>query len=163
MTVNVRKRFSEWAALVGCPEHDLMTYCINESGGDWGVRKWMPHGGLGPMIKTSGSFPDPVRWNIWPGDYYLTSGVSVDETVKRLRDGMTKAGYGDFSDSDQGRMGGDLVKDAKALDIRVRTLARLEKQGHSADEIRRDLGKILGRYRHMSRDEAVQRWYDGED
>lgn len=154
--VNIRKRFSEWAALVGCPEADLMDYCINESGGDWGVRKWVPHGGLGPMIKTSGGFPDPVKWNIAPGDYWLTSGVSVDETVQRLREGMTETGYGDFSDSDSDS---DLVKDAKALGIRVRTLARLEKRGHSAADVRRDLGKALGRYRHMSRDEAVQRWY----
>lgn len=157
--VNVRKRFSEWAALVGCPESDLMDYCINESGGDWGVRRWGPHGAQGAVIETRG-FPDPVRWNIAPGDYFLTSGVSVDETVQRLREGMTETGYGDFSDSDSDS---DLVKDAKALGIRVRTLARLEKQGHSAAEVRRDLGKALSRSRHMSRDEAVRRWYDGED
>lgn len=157
--VNIRKRFSEWAALVGCPEADLMDYCINESGGDWGVRKWMPNGEPGPVIKTRG-FPDPVEWNIAPGDYYLTSGVSVDETVQRLREGMTETGYGDFSDSDSDS---DLVKDAKALGIRVRTLARLEKRGHSAADVRRDLGKALGRYRHMSRDEAVQRWYKEKD
>ena len=56
-------------------------------------------------------------------------------------------------------MGDDLVSDAKALGIRVRTLARLEDQGHSAETIRHDMGKALAAHRHASRDEAIQSWY----
>ena len=56
-------------------------------------------------------------------------------------------------------LGDDLVSDAKALGIRVRTLARLESRGHSAEDVRHDLGKALAAHRHASRDEAIQAWY----
>lgn len=56
-------------------------------------------------------------------------------------------------------LGDDLVSDAKALGIRVRTLARLEARGHSADDVRRALPRAMAARRHASRDEAIQAWY----
>lgn len=56
-------------------------------------------------------------------------------------------------------LGDDLVSDAKALGIRVRTLARLEARGHSADDVRRALPRAMAGHRHVSRDQAIQEYY----
>lgn len=156
----------EWARRIGCSRDELLEFL--KPGDEWCVRRWVPQGELGPIVRGYGPYPDPVRWDADPEDWEMTSDMSVDDTVRMLRQQMgmeaprpSQPVHG--SGRSRSSMSGDLVKDAKALGIRVRTLARLEKQGHSADDVRRDLGKALSRYRHMSRDEAAQRWYKEKD
>lgn len=97
----------------------------------------------------------------------LSPGMTADDLVAKVRRAM---GMDDGSDEPRRSrhphprrrrkpLGDDLVSDAKALGIRVRTLARLEALGHSADDVRRDLGRALSAHRHVSRDEAIQAWY----
>ena len=156
----------EWARRIGCSSRELLEFL--KPGDEWCVRRLVAPGELGPMVRGYGPYPDPVRWDADPEDWEMTSDMSVDDTVRMLRQQMgmeaprpSQPVHG--SGRSRSSMSGDLVKDAKALGIRVRTLARLEKQGHSADDVRRDLGKALSRYRHMSRDEAAQRWYKEKD
>lgn len=48
---------------------------------------------------------------------------------------------------------------AKQLGIRTRTLARLQAQGHSAEEIKRAIPEAMKQYPHVSRDQAINQYY----
>lgn len=48
---------------------------------------------------------------------------------------------------------------AKQLGIRTRTLARLQAQGHSTEEIKRAIPEAMKQYPHVSRDQAINQYY----
>lgn len=49
---------------------------------------------------------------------------------------------------------------AKRLGIRTRTLARLQAQGHSTEEIKRAIPEAMRQYPHVSRDQAINQYYE---
>ena len=49
---------------------------------------------------------------------------------------------------------------AKRLGIRTRTLARLQAQGHSTKEIKRAIPEAMRQYPHVSRDQAINQYYE---
>lgn len=112
--------------------------------------------------------PDDVEAGEWDDVEFvitLDPGMTADDVVDKVRRAM---GMDDEPDDRPRRsrrrkpLGDDLAADAKALGIRARTLARIEAQGHSADDVRRAMRRAVAARPHVSRDEAIQVWYSSD-
>lgn len=132
-------------------------------------REWMERSDDGLVSRSVYVDPDDVEagdpeWDDVDFVITLDPGMTADDLVDKVRRAM---GMDDEPDDRPRRsrprrrqpLGDDLAADAKALGIRARTLARLESQGHSAEDIRHDLPRAMAARRHVSRDEAIQAWY----
>lgn len=99
----------------------------------------------------------------------LSPGMTADDLVEKvwramgLDDSPRRSRHPHPHPRRRKPLGDDLAADAKSLGIRVRTLARLVAQGHSADDVRRALPRAMAARRHVSRDEAIQAWYSSSE
>lgn len=113
--------------------------------------------------------PDDVEAGEWDDVEFvidLSPGMTADDLVDKVRRAMGMDEPDDRPRRSRPRrrkpLGDDVAADAKALGIRARTLARLESQGHSADDVRRAMRRAVAARPHVSRDEAIQVWYSSD-
>lgn len=84
-----------------------------------------------------------------------TSYAAMNTRPENKPKGRHAAGRTPYGD----KFGGDMAKQAKGLGIRTRTYARLQSQGHSADQIRASVSSAIKAYPHVSRDEALNKYF----
>lgn len=92
------------------------------------------------------------------GKAYIQLADDFDSTVEAIVE-LASGVVGEQASRPRKAVSDDLVTAAGQRGIRVRTLARLEAQGHSRDDIKRHLRDAMMASPHVSRDEAVQAYW----